>query len=129
MFKRFVELMMGKSEPSVSQPKAQPAKPGMADQHHYMFAHHVLPGLFFTDPQRFLSVMGSPNETDFLHFQWKQLSERATGAGAPVGLDYETRRLNDGTTIILVTMPLPTKATEAYYVAVVHRLQKAVTRR
>jgi hypothetical protein len=118
MFKRIKNRLTGKSEPPA--PKLQPAKAGQRPQH-YMFAHRVLPSLFFRDPALFLNIMSSPKALDMLRTQWDSLGKHFAPVEPSTGLDYETRTLEDNTTIIIVIMPPPCNVTEAYFTAAVYR--------
>jgi hypothetical protein len=120
MLKRIVDLVRGKpnSQPA---PKLQPANQDEPRPQHYFFAHRILPSMFFEEPDQLMKIMGSAKGLDFLRFQWNNLSTHVEHVEPPTALDYQTRKLDDDTTIVLVTMPPPHKITEAYFVAFVYR--------
>jgi hypothetical protein len=120
MFKRLTELFKGKPAPK-PRPKLRQIDENNPRPHHYQFAHRFLPALFFGNPERFLTTMSGSNGLDFLRFQWKNLEQYIEAPLSSVGLDYQTRRLDDGTTLVIVTLPPPQKVTEAYYTASVYR--------
>jgi hypothetical protein len=89
---------------------------------HYMYAHRVLPSLFFQDPERFLEILKKEG-IPFLRFFWDKLgSSLDAGDTHPMhGVNYETRVLENGTVITLIELPKPEHVTEAYFVALVFR--------
>ncbi len=89
--------------------------------HHYAFAHRVLPAVFYSDPGKFFEILNT--EGSFLRFLWKQVgSELAEGNRlAADELRYDINYLENGTMIALVTLPSPQGVTEAYFVAIVYR--------
>ncbi len=90
-------------------------------QQYYTYAHRLLPMLFFDKPDMFMKIMRHPNALDFLRSQWDMLSKHTGNTDPYTGLDYETRALEDGTFIAIITLPPPVTVTEAYYVAAVYR--------
>ncbi len=120
MFKRIKNQLTGKSG-SPPPPEMRPPREGDARPHHYMLAHRILPSIFFRDPTTFLTIMNHPKALGFLQMQWDTLAKHVAVVEPYTGLDYEIHKLEDDTTIILVTMPLPLNVTEAYFVAAVYR--------
>jgi hypothetical protein len=118
MFKRLIEIFTGKSN---AKPQIRPARPDDPNPQHYTFAHRVLPFLFFNDPELFMTIMSSPKGMDFLRVQWNTLAKQFPTATPSDSLNYQMRGLDDGTKIIIITMPPPQKVTETYFNAVVYR--------
>jgi hypothetical protein len=87
-----------------------------------MFAHRVLPSLFFQDPERFLEILKKEGIT-FLRFFWDKLGSSLDAEDVqPLhGVNYETRVLEDGTSIAMIEFPKPEHVTEAYFAALVYR--------
>jgi hypothetical protein len=87
-----------------------------------MFAHRVLPSLFYQDPERFLAIL-KQDGIAFLRYFWDKLGSSLDAADVhPMhGVNYETRILEDGTAIALIELPKPLHVTEAYFVAPVYR--------
>lgn len=101
----------------VSDPKAQ----------HYIFVHRALPSVFYSDPKKFIALL-TQDGRGFLHFLWDRVWERELKSNrmagnriAAYGLDCEIRKLQDGATLALITLPPPKGMTEAYFVAAVYR--------
>ncbi|HDQ70572.1 MAG TPA: hypothetical protein ENN19_00570 [Chloroflexi bacterium] len=94
-----------------------------ARQHHYLFAHKLLPAIFHNDPERFLHNLGQDG-VQFLHFLWKRLGEHEIEERAErmfsVGLAYHVEELGDGTPVHLITFPPPEGMPEAYFSALVY---------
>ena len=95
---------------------------------HYVFAHVELPGLAFSDPQRFLGVVGSPQGPEFLQHVWNGAGERLPEERhrPPEGLSRWAGRLDDETILALITLPPPQEQVEAWFVAVVAPLPERV---
>ncbi len=88
---------------------------------HYVFAHRMLPTLFFEEPAMFIATF-EKGGNKFLHFLWNLLGDEASELAAE-SLDYQIKRLENNTTIALITLPPPQAMTEAYFVAAVFRPQ------
>jgi hypothetical protein len=91
-------------------------------RHHYDFGHAVLREACSFNPMAFFQVLASPGREDFLENLWKVACERCdeTGPAWFSGKEIAIDSLMLGNyPTILVTMPLPRVATEAYYVAIV----------
>jgi TPR repeat protein len=89
--------------------------------HHYQFAYRALPGLAFADAFVPLGFGHDTPKGSLVKF-WKHVgsqfaeNERVSDASllahdAPFGTDY---------VILLITMPAPLRATEAYFVAIIY---------
>lgn len=92
---------------------------------HYMFAHRVIPQLFFGDPARFFEVF-SREADHFLHHFWDRLGEQIAqpeGHVDPAGLHGEVRALDNDVEVALITLPEPAAVAEAYFAAAVYRPQ------
>jgi hypothetical protein len=89
---------------------------------HYIFAHRVLPSLFFQNPERFLEIL-KEDGIAFLRFYWDKVGSTLDSADTePLhGINYETRMLEDGTAVTLIELPPPQHMTEAYFTALVYR--------
>lgn len=99
---------------------------------HYVFVHQALPAMFFADPAKFVTTLAERGD-EVLHTLWHRVGQQVREANQipPAGLSAETRRLEDGTRLILITLPDPQGATEAYFVALAYRpptQQKGLTR-
>lgn len=88
--------------------------------HHYLFAHRVLPGLVFAEPSRFAQIMIGQGEA-FLMQVWGMIPEQFGLAERvePAGLGYSLALAEDATGMITVRLPPPRAVTEAHMVAVV----------
>jgi hypothetical protein len=93
-----------------------------ARAHHYLFAHRVLPSVFFENPARFIEVLAKDG-IGFLRFFWERVgSDLKDETALPAsGLNYQTRRTDDGVTVVIITLPQPEAAPEAYFAAAVYR--------
>jgi hypothetical protein len=89
---------------------------------HYLYAHRVLPTLFYQNPQQFLSIL-TMDGIAFLRFFWdRTLQDHGDEPHTPPqGMNYETRALDDGTLIAIIELPQPERMAEAYFVAAVFR--------
>lgn len=87
---------------------------------HYLYAHRVLPTLFYQNPQHFLSILITDGIA-FLRFFWdRTLQDQGDEPRTPPqGMNYETRGLDDGTVIAIIELPPPERMAEAYFVAAV----------
>lgn len=93
-------------------------KAGAPRDHHYFYAHRVLPTLAFRDTIQTLDILRSENGLDFLTGLWHDMGRqlRARDRLPPDGLQLEMRR--DGKYLYaLVTLPPPLYSPEAYMVA------------
>ena len=92
--------------------------------HHYIFAHRVLPELFFRNPEQFIDALGEGGD-DFLLDLWERVGEMEINSGierfTSVDLKCEIKKLGDGTNVVLITLPVPEGITEAYFIAAIYR--------
>lgn len=100
-----------------------------ARPHHYDFAHTVLPGLFFDDPQDLVETLTELSDVDSpnaLQVVWDGVvAERVSEADilSSDGLSYEVIEFGDVITMIVITMPPVERVTEACYIAMVYDWQ------
>jgi hypothetical protein len=90
--------------------------------HQIEYATRVLPSLFHTTPKDFLYYL-SRDGNQFLRFYWDQAGATQTESDrySPFGLNYDIRKPDPNTTIVLVSLPKPKMASEAYYAALIYR--------
>lgn len=89
---------------------------------HYVFAHRIIPQVFFGDPPGFLGFLARDGDR-FLRFYWDKIGERVENPGDLVdgaALHGEIRALAGDFQAALITLPLPVAATEAYFIAAVY---------
>jgi hypothetical protein len=92
------------------------------DRHaqHYAFAHRLLPGRVFADPEGFGTIMRRRHARDWLVRLWERAGDEAHGSDrpplAPDGLDLV---IDDDR--VVVTMPPPQAPPEAYAAVVLRR--------
>lgn len=98
-------------------------EPGLPRAQHHMFAHRIIPQVFFGGPARFFELLARDGDA-FLRFYWDRIGERVASdrdrvaGGAPHG---EIRDLPGGFRAALITLPPPEYPTEAYFIAAVFR--------
>jgi hypothetical protein len=87
----------------------------------YLFAHRALPQVVHDDPGQAQTLLSGPEGFRFLAFLWGRVGERLPeeARGAPRGLACETHTGTGGRRVVLVTMPPPERAPEAYFAAIV----------
>lgn len=118
------------ADPAGEAPSAPPTRPPEAReddtrprQQHYVFAHRLLRDLFLRDPSGFLAELNQ-NGDEFLQAAWMFVGVKLTGdpdaASAPE-VKHEVRKLDDGSLVVLITMPRATRMPEAIFVAAVYR--------
>lgn len=96
---------------------------------HYIFAHKLVPSLFFEDPGGFLDRLAQEGNA-LLSRLWVEAA-RLANTGSPdtptdaVDLRYvpvsEVRDLQDGARLVVLMLPEPIAALEAFFVALVVR--------
>lgn len=91
-------------------------------RHHYIFAHKVLPKMFFDDPEKFLDIIAHHGNR-FLGWLWTDVGEKIKeGNSIPIErLDHRIIRRENDLTVIVIALPMPVAAPEAYFVAAAHR--------
>jgi len=92
---------------------------------HIEFAYYALPEVFRGQTEQFFEYLDRDGVA-FLEFWWNQVGNRI-GEEYPQdsdGIAYEVKEQEDGTKIVLITLPAPKNDQEAYYIALVHPRQK-----
>jgi hypothetical protein len=86
--------------------------------HYYQFAYQAMPILFHSSSKDFITLLRRDGQK-FLEFWWKRTGESGEVAeNLPSdGLTYEIRDYPGGKQMVLVTLPEPQKAPEAYFLA------------
>jgi hypothetical protein len=101
---------------------APPSEPRVP---HYLFAHRAVPRAFLRNPASILPIMASDDGLEFLTGMW-DIIDREVEPEERVdrsGLRIETYELSTDLWIVLVVMPPPQRAFEAFFVACAARLQ------
>jgi hypothetical protein len=101
--------------------------PAQPRRQHYHFAHQVLPGLLFSNPERFFQTLAQDGP-GFLEFAWQRSAEPPRGAelsrpnpgSPPDGLALRLEQLDPQTRLALITLPPPQAMTEAYFAAAIY---------
>lgn len=91
-------------------------------EHHYLFAHQVLPVMFHSAPERLLNLLAEQGH-NLLRLWWYRVAECIEESDwlSAQGLDYALRRLDEQTQLILITFPPPRNVTELYFAGLVYR--------
>lgn len=92
-------------------------------QQHYVFAHRLLRDLFLRDPSGFLAELKESGD-EFLQAAWMFVGMKLTGdpgVASAREVTHEVRKLEDGSLVVLITMPRATRMPEAIFVAAVYR--------
>lgn len=89
--------------------------------HQYIFGYEALPGAFRNDKDAFMDYL-EDDGLDFLTFWWDHVGEKyAEGERmSAAGMAYEIRKVGKDGRIALITLPVPKRHGEAYFVALVH---------
>jgi hypothetical protein len=92
---------------------------------HQNFSYEVLPLLFHNETVKFFSHLRRDGKA-FLKFWWDRAGVNLDESmrGSSDGMDFEIRTCQDGRDVVLVKLPTPKKAPEAYYLALVNRPKK-----
>lgn len=93
--------------------------------HHYVFAHSVIPSLFYSDPDDFINRLVKDGRT-FLQGLWQKVKEQMhndpnTDKECMDDLTFDLYSTECGTTIATVILPTPETIAEAYFVSTVYR--------
>lgn len=80
--------------------------------HHYRFAHRVLPGIFFSNPSKFLQAYEEDGDI-FIHFFWTHAAEDLGGDDVLSAEGLSAELIDDK---VIVTLPEPKAITEAHFV-------------
>jgi hypothetical protein len=86
---------------------------------HYLFAYEAIPILFKTQTKMFKEYIDKDGDK-FLRFWWDHVGKNVLVEyeRPGVGLTHDDRKLEDGTTITLITLPEP-EISEAFFLALV----------
>ena len=108
--------LFGRKSPSQPLSKTPPRN------HHYTFAHKLLPAAFFNDPVKFMTAFREEGSV-YLWFCWDQVGKTVDeGERLPKGaLDFRLVELGNNTEALVIALPTPKGMTEAHYVALVYR--------
>lgn len=90
--------------------------------HHYLYAHRLLPQLAFSAPEKFLAFV-ERNGSAFLEYFWNECGKQIAEDERiqPEGLSCKIYSLDDGIVAACITLPQPVEMPEAYFAAFVHR--------
>ena len=91
---------------------------------HYLYAHRALPRTFLRNPAAILGILGSDDAMPFLSGMWDVIDkELAPGHRLDIrGLTHHFYELANDVFASVVTLPPPQRVFEAYFVAMVARL-------
>lgn len=94
----------------------------MPRPHHYLFAHRVVPAMFFADPLKFLDTLENNGE-GLLNFLWGKIGQdmKEEDRLEPEGLGFELRQLGNGVRVGVIRLPKPKGLSEAYLTAAVYQ--------
>ncbi len=97
----------------------------LKENQHQNFSYEVLPLLFHNETAKFFTLIRRDGN-EFLKFWWERAGINLDEAQRvpSEGLDFEIRTCKDGRNVVLVKLPAPKKAPEAYYLALVDRPKK-----
>jgi hypothetical protein len=92
---------------------------------HQNFAYEVLPILFHSQTTQFFELLRRDG-LKFLSFWWDRagLNLDESMRVSVDGLDFEIKKVGDGREMVLVKLPAPKEAPEAYYLALISRHKK-----
>ncbi len=88
------------------------------DSQLYQFAYQAMPILFHKSASQFVGLL-QRDGMKFLEFWWKQTAREVKGEDPipSTGLRYEIRDYGEDRKMVLITLPPPRKAPEAYFLA------------
>lgn len=100
------------------------ARSRMPRPHHYLFAHRLVPAMFFSNPARFMETLETGGE-GLLYFLWDRIRQDMSGAErlSPEGLRSEFIKLEEGVQVGVILLPKPTNQAEAFMTAAVYRAE------
>lgn len=94
-------------------------------RHHYILGHIALREICADDPVSFFCLMNAPERDEFLDGVWRQIRDNCDVDGkAPFDItdvDFKYCTVQDYPTV-LITMPEPEGMTEAYFVAMILKI-------
>lgn len=88
------------------------------DNHQNQFAYQAMPILFHNSSRQFMTILEKEGNK-FLEFWWDQTGKDVHEEDRlpAEGLSFEIRNYNQDKKIVLITLPQPKKASEAYFLA------------
>ncbi len=88
------------------------------DTQHFQFAYQALPILFHSSARQFVSLL-ERDGLKFLQFWWEQAAQnvKEEDLSSSEGLSYEIRDYDEDKKMVLISLPPPHKAPEAYFLA------------
>lgn len=97
----------------------------LKENQHQNFSYEVLPLLFHGETKQFYFLLKRDGVT-FLKFWWDRAGVNLDESMrvSSDGLDFEIKKIKDGREVVLVKLPAPKTAPEAYYLALVNRPNK-----
>jgi hypothetical protein len=89
-------------------------------QHHYVFAHRVMPRLFYRDADRLMTAMAE-RRAELLRAMWVDLGEQffSTAQVAADGIDVFVPAPAPGPRVVVLVFPRPVAPAEAFFAALV----------
>jgi len=92
---------------------------------HELYSYEILPLLFHNETASFFTYLRRDGEK-FLKFWWDRAGVNLDESlrGASEGIDFEIKKAPDGREVVIITLPLPKKQPEAYFLAMVDRPAK-----
>lgn len=99
---------------------AEPAGRASDRQHHYVFAHRVMPRLFYRDAEKLSNALAE-RKAELLRAMWVDLGEQffATAQVAPDGIDVVVPAAPGGIKMVVLVFPKPEASAEAWFAALV----------
>lgn len=100
--------------------QAQPAGRASDRQHHYVFAHRVMPRLFYRDATKLSNALAE-RKGELLRAMWVDLGEQffSTAQVSPDGIDVVVPAAPDGIKLVVLVFPKPEASAEAWFAALV----------
>lgn len=92
---------------------------------HQNFTYEVLPLLFHNETSQFIALL-KRDGLNFLKFWWDRAGVNLDESMrvSPEGMDFEFKKINDGREVVLIKLPAPKEAPEAYFLAMVEKPKK-----
>lgn len=96
-------------------------------QHHYVFAHRVMPRLFYRDADRLMTAMAE-RRAELLRAMWVDLGEQffSTAQVAADGIDVFVPAPGAGPRVVVLIFPPPVAPAEAFFAALVELPDKSL---
>lgn len=94
----------------------------------YWLAHKILPNYIFTNTKLFLEKVCSGSDAEvyrFINFLWER-AQRKVAEKPIVYMPQVIKEEREDTKVLVISMPIPEAALEAYYVGVVYNDAKEV---